>query len=57
MRVERAKLLLADPALRVLDVALEVGYHDVANFSKSFKRITGKTPVEFRDTLSGGTDE
>ncbi len=57
MRVERAKLLLADPALRVLDVALEVGYHDVAHFSKSFKRITGKTPVEFRDTLSGGTDE
>ncbi len=56
MRAERAKLLLADPSLRVLDVALEVGYHDVAHFSKSFKRITGKTPVEYRAFLAGETD-
>ena len=52
MRIERAKLLLADPSMRVQDVALQVGYHDVAHFSKSFKKITGKTPVEYRDSLT-----
>lgn len=54
MRAERAKLLLADPSMRVQDVALEVGYHDVAHFSKSFKKVTGKTPVEFRAALAAG---
>ena len=54
MRAERARLLLADPSMRVVDVALAVGYHDVAHFSKSFKRVTGKTPVEYRSSLAGG---
>ncbi|MBR4502036.1 MAG: response regulator [Clostridia bacterium] len=53
MRAERARLLLADPSMRVVDVALAVGYHDVAHFSKSFKRVTGKTPVEYRASLAG----
>ena len=56
MRAERARLLLADPSMRVVDVALAVGYHDVAHFSKSFKRVTGKTPVEYRSSLAGGTE-
>ncbi|MGN1368681.1 MAG: helix-turn-helix transcriptional regulator, partial [Aristaeellaceae bacterium] len=53
MRIERAKELLADPAMRVHAVAEEVGYSDVAHFSKSFKKIVGKTPGEYRATLSG----
>lgn len=51
MRVERAKALLADSSLRIGDVAEQVGYVDVAHFSKSFKRLEGMTPGEYRDTL------
>lgn len=52
MRIDRAKVLLADPAMRVRAVAEEVGYNDVAHFSKSFKRIVGKTPGEYRASLT-----
>ena len=52
MRIDRAKVLLADPAMRVHAVAEEVGYNDVAHFSKSFKKIVGKTPGEYRASLT-----
>ena len=51
MRMERAKPLLADPSLRIHVIAEELGYNDVAHFSKTFKRIVGKTPGEYRATL------
>ena len=51
MRIERAKVLLTDPALRIHAIAEQVGYNDVAHFSKSFKKLTGKTPVEYRASL------
>jgi YesN/AraC family two-component response regulator len=51
LRVKRARELLRDPALKVHEVAEMVGYADVAHFSKNFKRLTGKSPVEYRAQL------
>ena len=51
MRTERAKTLLADSSLRIHAVAEQVGYADVAHFSKSFKKLEGMTPGEYRDSL------
>lgn len=51
LRVSRARELLRDPALRVHEIAEQVGFADVAHFSKNFKRLTGKSPVEFRAAL------
>jgi len=51
IRIERAKQLLADPTMRIHEVAEQVGFSDVAHFSKTFKRIVGKTPGEFRSHL------
>ena len=51
LRVKRARELLRDPALKVHEVAERVGYADVAHFSKNFKRLTGKSPVEYRAQL------
>lgn len=51
MRIERAKVLLRDPSMRVHAVAEAVGFSDVAHFSKSFKKIVGKTPGEYRAGL------
>ena len=38
-------------AARVHAIAEKLGYNDVAHFSKTFKRIVGKTPGEYRATL------
>lgn len=47
-RIVYAKKLLRDPALRITDVALVVGYETPSSFSASFRKVTGLTPSEFR---------
>ena len=48
LRVERAKLLRETTTLSVAQVAAEVGYLDVATFSRLFTRRTHLTPAAFR---------
>lgn len=48
-RIERAKALLADPARKINEIAFDVGYTEAAHFNRSFKKITGQTPMEYRD--------
>ena len=47
-RVERAKELLHDPKLSVLDVSLEVGFEHQNNFARAFRRLIGISPTQFR---------
>ena len=49
MRIAKAKKLLADPALRIHEIAEMAGFSDVAHFSRSFKKLTGCTPGEYRN--------
>jgi AraC-like DNA-binding protein len=50
-RVERSQAMLADPMFKVNEIAYAVGYADVAHFSRIFKKMTGKTPMEYRASL------
>lgn len=52
IRIERARDLLRDPALRIHEVAESAGFSDVAHFSRSFKRLMGCTPGAYRQGLS-----
>ena len=47
-RLDRAQGMLADPACRIIDVALDLGYSDPAHFTRAFVRWTGVAPREFR---------
>ena len=50
IRVEKAKELLKNPALRIGDIALEVGFLDMAHFSRVFKKQVGISANEYRNT-------
>ncbi len=47
-RIERAKALLRENQMRVVDVALEVGFSSSAYFSRVFKQEVGQSPQEYR---------
>jgi AraC-like DNA-binding protein len=49
LRIEEAgKILKNEKNLTVEEVAEEVGYNSKSAFNKTFKKITGKTPSQFR---------
>jgi AraC-like DNA-binding protein len=47
-RLDVARRMLDDPARKVIDVALDLGYSDPAHFTRAFARWTGLAPREFR---------
>ena len=49
-RVEKAKEMLRDTRLSIREISLACGYTDANYFARVFKRITGKTPSEYRLT-------
>ena len=53
VRIDRAKNALRDPALSVREVGAMSGYSDPNYFSRIFKKQTGMTPREYRDSLKG----
>jgi len=51
-RINKAKKLLLETALKINDIADMVGYHDTTYFVSTFKKMTGKTPGEYRQAKS-----
>jgi YesN/AraC family two-component response regulator len=47
-RVEKAKEMLLQSRMSIREISLACGYTDANYFARVFKRITGKTPSEFR---------
>lgn len=54
-RLAHAARLLADDALNITDIALEVGFGDLSNFVRSFHRAAGVSPRAFRRAALGRT--
>lgn len=52
IRIEKSKALLLDGNQSVLDIALAVGFTNQNYYNIMFKRITGLTPLEFRNRKS-----
>jgi len=49
VRIEKSKRLLLSEDIRLVDVALLVGYEDQSYFSKVFKKLAGTTPGKYRE--------
>ena len=50
-RIKNAAYLLTTTNLQIQTIAQHCGIYDVNYFAKTFKKITGKTPKEYRKTL------
>ncbi|WP_180270814.1 response regulator transcription factor [Sporanaerobium hydrogeniformans] len=48
-RIQAAKRLLKSTNESITNIAIDVGYGNIAYFSRIFKRVTGNTPKEFRN--------
>jgi two-component system response regulator YesN len=48
VRINKAVQIMNDPAVKVYEVAEAVGYQSQHYFSRAFKRVFGRPPIEFR---------
>jgi len=51
-RIERAKLLLCDPAMPLSEVALRSGFADQSHLTNTFRRMTNVSPRAYRSAVS-----
>ena len=51
IRIQKACELLRSTELGMSEIAESIGYTDVQYFYRVFKKVTGKTTAEFRDTM------
>ncbi len=49
-RIDSARELLRDSDKLILDIALQCGFNNSANFNRIFKKVTGLTPQHYRAT-------
>ena len=51
-RINHAGNLLQDSSKTIAQVAFESGYNNISHFNRTFKKIMGKKPKEFRDAYN-----
>jgi AraC-like DNA-binding protein len=47
-RCEKARQLLPDRELRISEIAFASGFQSLSQFNRTFKKISGKSPTEYR---------
>jgi len=52
VRLEDARNRLLNPNLRISEIAYDVGFQSLTQFNRTFKRVFGQSPSEFRARLS-----
>jgi transcriptional regulator GlxA family with amidase domain len=51
IRINNAKVLLKTTGKRISDIAVEVGFFDHSHFIRTFRKLVGATPAEYRKSL------
>lgn len=52
VRVEKVKILLANPNLQITAIAYDTGFKSLSQFNRVFRRVCGVSPREFRMNLT-----
>jgi len=52
VRLEDARTQLLNPNRRISEIAYDVGFQSLTQFNRTFKRVFGQSPTEFRARLS-----
>ena len=52
--ISEAKILLRKPDINIQQISEELHFGEQSSFSKFFKKHTGVTPVEYRNTILKG---
>jgi len=47
-RIERAKALLRDTEIPIIEIALDTGWNSLGTFGRVFRDVTGESPSELR---------
>lgn len=47
-RIEKSKIMLRESSLKIMHIAVQVGYDDYSYYTRVFKKIEGITPMEYR---------
>ncbi|HZX73643.1 MAG TPA: helix-turn-helix transcriptional regulator, partial [Cyclobacteriaceae bacterium] len=53
LKIERAKMLLADPTKSIKTISYELNFESMFYFSKLFKEKTGLSPENYRNLTKG----
>jgi AraC-like DNA-binding protein len=48
--MDKAKALLSHPGLKIYEISEAVGYRSTQHFITEFKKSTGVTPKQYRDS-------
>jgi two-component system response regulator YesN len=51
LRVDAAKKKIPDSNMSIKEICYEVGYNDPNYFTRVFKKVTGQTPLEYRQAI------
>jgi AraC-like DNA-binding protein len=54
-RFEKAAALLRDADLRVSEIAFAAGFQSLSQFNRTFKKLAGKSPTDFRAAVRAKT--
>ena len=55
VRLEDARTRLSNPNLRISEIAYDVGFQSLTQFNRTFQRIFGQAPSEYRSKLFGNS--
>ncbi|GGI46363.1 hypothetical protein GCM10008018_16720 [Paenibacillus marchantiophytorum] len=50
-RIEHAKTMLAQSELRISHIMNRLGYDNLSHFTRTFKKLTGYTPLQYRNKI------